>query len=68
MKKKFLELCVEGLEDPDNIDDYIDQWHNGRSNLDLYDFLGFDDEKAYGQWMLNPNILDKLIKEMSKGR
>lgn len=67
MEKSFLQLCAEGLEDLDNIDNYIQRWHYGNFNSTLHEYLGFYDEKAYGQWMLNPDILEKLISNIQKG-
>jgi len=43
----FMELHKQGLEL--DIDDYIDEWHNGDSNKELHEYLGmtWDEYKIY---------------------
>ena len=45
----FIDACVAGLAGIDDVDDYIDYWHDGghRSGLELHEFLGMNDSE-YG--------------------
>lgn len=46
--------------DPGDIDDWIERWHEGDSNLQLHQFLGMTWEE-YGNWGLAPKCLDSII-------
>lgn len=37
---KFMELYLEGKVKLEDIDDYVDIWHNSDSEEEIYDFLG----------------------------
>jgi len=36
----FIEDCISGYALTGEVDDYIEQWHDGDSQLELHDFLG----------------------------
>ena len=40
----------------DKIDDKVAQWHEGDSELELYEFIGFTKEQ-YEIWVQHPNII-----------
>ncbi len=43
---RFVNLCLRGEALADQIDDYVDQWHNGDSEEELSDFLGLTPEEV----------------------
>lgn len=46
----FYELFSIGRVTIDDIDDYIDKWHNGDSRESVYDYLGLTWEQ-YAKWV-----------------
>ena len=63
MKNKeitFIEMVKAGQCSIDEIDDYIDKWHDEyHGNLKLYEYLGMTQEE-YNQWLTNPNSLKTM--------
>ena len=47
IESNFVAKCLAGEALADDIDDYIDRWHDGLGNPDEYldQFLGFSDEE-----------------------
>lgn len=58
--KTFAEKCVDNQEDPENIDEYIKEWHESDSDLPIHDFLGICKE-AYNLWVSQPDMLSMII-------
>lgn len=57
---KFIEMVKSGKCSIDEIDDYIDKWHDEyQGNLKLHEYLGMTDEE-YNQWLINPNSLKTM--------
>ena len=65
----FINNCLYGLTDIEEIDDYVEAWHNGQSNLKLSDYLGMtqdeyeawiqkEKQKIYALWYGNLNDED----------
>jgi hypothetical protein len=59
-KKSFVELCVAGKALPEEIDDYVERWHN-RPQGSLHDYLGMR-ESEYARWVRDPDVLAAIIK------
>ena len=59
-QNNFISLCANGQLSLDKIDDYIDQWHDSSSELELYDYLGMT-QKEYRLWVHVPDILWLII-------
>lgn len=57
---KFLDACLIGEALIEDIDDYIDQWHEGDYGEELYEFLGFTAEE-YELWLHNNNSIINTI-------
>lgn len=57
---KFLDACMSGDVLYEEIDDYIDAWHDGDSTEELNEFLGMT-EKEYSIWVENANTLKYII-------
>ena len=66
-KFSFIELCVRGEALLEEIDDYVDKWHEGGSNQKLNEFLGMD-EHEYALWMKDASVLPFIVAEHAKKR
>lgn len=58
----FIRSCIAGEVLLEEIDDYVEDWHEGRAGLDqeLHEFLGMNWEE-YSMWVTNPSILPYII-------
>ena len=56
----FIQNCLTGDALPDEIDDCIDQWHDGSSELPLHTYLGMSWDE-YATWIESPNSLVYII-------
>lgn len=59
--RKFINLCLSGDVLINDIDDFIDKWHDSDSNDEIYDYLGMTREE-YFLWIERPEYL-KIIME-----
>jgi hypothetical protein len=59
-KPNFMQLALQGYALPDDIDDFVDDWHDGASNDEIYEFLGMTLEE-YTLWVSNPDSLPIII-------
>jgi hypothetical protein len=64
----FVEKCLAGEALIDDIDDYVDRWHEGEGNPDasLAQFLGFTDLE-YRLWAEKPNLLPFILNAKRRG-
>ena len=60
----FIEKCINDDASLDEIDDYIDEWHDSDSNisLELHEFLGMSWEE-YSLWAVKPSLLAEIVNE-----
>lgn len=56
----FMTLCERGEASPEDIDCYVDVWHESNTGGSLHTFLGMT-RSEYGFWVQNPNIIPFLI-------
>lgn len=56
----FVEKCLSGEAFANEIDDYIDQWHEGSGTGDLHEFLGFTEEE-YAIWVERSEALNHIL-------
>ena len=59
----FIEKCMNNQETPENIDAYIEQWHNSQSNKSLSEFLGMTENEYTLYLETNRDIINKIIKQ-----
>lgn len=59
-RQNFVQLCLDGRVLLDEIDDFVEQWHNAADDILLHDFLGMT-KHEYELWVVNPNILPYII-------
>lgn len=57
----FIRDCVQGYALLDDIDDYVDQWHDGGTGLALHDYLGMS-KQEYDAWVLDDEMLAYVVK------
>jgi len=62
MSNSFIEKCINGDASLDEIDNYIDEWHDSDSdiNLELHEFLGMSWEE-YSLWAVKPRLLAERL-------
>jgi hypothetical protein len=58
--RTYLELALNGEALPEEIDDFVDAWHDGHEEEELHDFLGMTWEE-YSLWLTNPDFLEIII-------
>ena len=58
----FIELCIEGNAREDEIDRFIEAWHEGRAGtqIELHDYLGMT-WSEYQRWAISPAILPHVV-------
>ena len=60
----FFDLYGQGLALPDEIDDFIDRWHEGAGSpggsVPLHEYLGLTRDE-YEIWVLDPDVLPYLL-------
>lgn len=58
--KNFIQACIDADVLVDEIDDYIDEWHDGDYDVDLNEFLGMTKEE-YRLWVENDSMMKYII-------
>ncbi|MBP6740189.1 MAG: hypothetical protein KA146_09360 [Leptospiraceae bacterium] len=56
----FITLCILGFNLIDDIDDFIDKWHESESSLTLHEYLGMTHDE-YKLWLEKPESLKFII-------
>lgn len=68
-KQTFVELCLNGDAFLDEIDDFIDMWHDNEDTseeISLYDHLGMT-WREYSLWVKDSDVLSSIINARKKG-
>jgi hypothetical protein len=60
-RKTFIDLCLKAKILPDEIDDFIDRWHEMPKRIELHDYLGMTVEE-YSLWLRVPDALPYIIE------
>ena len=63
----FIDLCVEGKVPLDDLDDFVDQWHEAPEGIELHDYLGMTQEE-YSLWLRVPDALPCIVKARREGK
>lgn len=63
----FIELCLNGDRLPEEIDDFVDEWHQQPNGLELRQALGMT-KSEYNLWMLDANVLHFVLNARHSGR
>jgi hypothetical protein len=64
--KTFLDLVLAGDARQDDIDDFVDQWHDGDASCSLAEFLGMSDDE-YALWVEKPATLSLILQAHAEG-
>jgi len=63
----FANLYLQGDVSLDEVDDFVDAWHQGGTGLSLSAFLGLSREE-YARWVEEPESLKAALNEKRHGR
>lgn len=58
--KTFIDLCLSGEASMEDVDDFVDAWHDGAGKLSLREGLGMS-EQEYARWINDPRELSRVI-------
>ncbi|KHE92678.1 MAG: hypothetical protein SCABRO_01568 [Candidatus Scalindua brodae] len=58
--KSFIELCLEGLADLTEIDEFIEEWHSSKEDIPIYEYLGMK-RNEYAIWVERPEALRFIL-------
>ncbi|HXH45292.1 MAG TPA: hypothetical protein VNK51_15755 [Bradyrhizobium sp.] len=56
----FIDLCLSGNALIEEVDDFVDRWHESPEKRTLRDFLGMSDAE-YSLWINDPDVLPFVI-------
>ncbi|OLS61212.1 hypothetical protein [Pseudomonas putida] len=64
----FVELCLEGDVLEEEIDRFVEDWHEGRAGADmeLHEYLGMSWEE-YQLWATTPSVLPFVLTARKRG-
>jgi hypothetical protein len=62
----FVDLCLKGEALPDEIDAFVDSWHEGDTDEPIDTFLGMTREE-YGLWVEKPAALAIILEARRRG-
>jgi hypothetical protein len=60
-RNSFIELCLQGRVLLDEIDDFVDAWHETDGKKPLHEFLGMK-KSEYALWIRDPDLLAYIVK------
>jgi len=64
--KSFARLYLQGEVSVDEIDNFVDAWHDGGTGLPLSEFLGLSRDE-YARWVEEPESLEAALNEKRYG-
>jgi hypothetical protein len=59
-RRTFVELCLAGEAFLDEIDDYVDEWHDADTTKKIWRFLGMTRDE-YALWVEQPEFLRVIV-------
>lgn len=63
----FIDLCTQGRALAEDINSFIDEWHDSDvDNGEIYEFLGMTEEE-YFTWVERPSVLKHIIFSRVRG-
>ncbi len=60
VRPSFIELCIRGEVLPEQIEDFVQWWHQSDSNKELYEFLGMTWDE-YATWVADSSIVPLIV-------
>ena len=64
--KTFLDVVLAGDARADDIDDFVDRWHDGDATCSLAEFLGMSHDE-YALWVEKPASLRLILQAHAAG-
>lgn len=64
----FVELCLEGNALEEEIEQFVEDWHEGRegADMELHEYLGMSWEE-YQIWATTPSVLPFVLAARKRG-
>lgn len=62
----FVDRCLEGRALLDEVDDFVDEWHESSATESLASYLGLSDEE-YALWVERPAVLPFILFSRMRG-
>ncbi|MEI2282438.1 hypothetical protein [Paenibacillus polysaccharolyticus] len=59
-EQKFMDACLNGDALSEDIETYIEEWHESESTEEVFEYLGMTEEE-YGLWVENDGILRSIF-------
>lgn len=57
----FIDMCVQGDVLLEEVDDFVDEWHEGAGNgVPLHTYLGMN-RSEYSLWTVDPDVLPFVV-------
>ncbi len=63
----FIELCLKGDRLPEEIDDFVDDWHEQAPTIPLHKHLGMT-RAEYNLWVVDSSVLPFILDAHHSGR
>ncbi|MFS0864918.1 hypothetical protein [Fredinandcohnia sp. 179-A 10B2 NHS] len=57
---KFMDACMQGEALLEDIEEYVEEWHEGDSEEEIYEYLGMTFEE-YAIWVENDSMLKTIF-------
>ena len=57
----FIAMCLSGNALLDDIDEFVGKWHEGDSEVPIYEYLGMT-RAEYFSWLRDPNVLSGIVR------
>lgn len=67
MSDSFMDLALSGHVLSDEIETYVELWHNSESEGELYDFLGMSPDEYY-LWASDASLLEVILSARHSNR
>ncbi|MGD9616614.1 MAG: hypothetical protein AB7H90_19995 [Alphaproteobacteria bacterium] len=65
-QRNFVDLCLAGEASVEEIDDFIDAWHDASTGKELHDYLGMTRDE-YSLWLRAPDALPCILNARRNG-
>lgn len=60
MTVSFVERVLEGTASCEDIDDYVERWHEGDGDVELHEYLGLSWDE-YALWVEKSDSIEPII-------
>ena len=61
MSETFVDLCLAGRARPEDVDEFVERWHEGSDPRSLSEFLGLTDAE-YARWVADAASLADILR------